>query len=480
MRDYAPHMERAAIYARLSRDPEGDKAAIARQVRDCRAYAQARGWTVAEEFKDRDVSAFRDVKRERYEAMLEAIKAGEIDGVLVWKLDRLVRSPREFERFWTVCEDAGATLASVNDPVDTSSELGMVVTRMLVGFARMESVNISTRTKSAQEDRARAGRHHGGGQRPYGWRRVKHDDGPTTLEIEPGEAEHIREAVARVLAGASMRSLAADWQARGIMSPSVERGHALEDGTRLEGPFRQSWSQTTLRSMLLSPRLTGKRIHRGEVVGEGQIPVIVDPAKHAELVALLTDPARNSGRRGQHYLLAGRIRCACGAPMLTHVLRNNYRRYRCVKGPTGGCGKVYIKAEPIEAYTTEAVLAALPSIAARPEKEAPPADLDQLASDEKNLERLALDYYTSKITRAEFFAARRALEERITAARGRLATRRGARVVDATVAERWPELSFDDRRAVLEAVLEAVVIHPASVRGRRAFEPERVSFAWRA
>jgi site-specific DNA recombinase len=463
MRDYDPRMERAAIYARLSRDPEGDKAAIARQVRDCRAYAQARGWTIAETFEDRDVSAFRDVERPRYEAMLDAIRVGEIDGILVWKLDRLVRSPREFERFWEVCEDAGATLASVNDPVDTSSELGMVVTRMLVGFARMESVNISTRTKSAQEERARAGRHHGGGQRPYGWRRIKHETGPMTIEVMAEEAEHIREAVERVLAGASMRSLAADWDARGILSPNG-----------------RAWSGGTLRSMLLSPRLAGQRTHNGEVVGTGEIPVIVDQAKHAELVALLTDPARNSGRRGQHYLLAGRIRCSCGAPMLTHVLRSGYRRYRCVKKPTGGCGKVYVKAEPIEAYVTEAVLAALPSIAARPTKEAPPADLDQLDRDQKNLERLALDYYTEKITRAEFFAARRALEERIKAARARLATRRGARVVDATVAERWPALSFDDRRAVLEAVLEAVVIHPASVRGRKAFEPERATFTWRA
>lgn len=456
-------MEHAAIYARLSRDPEGDKAAIARQLRDCRAYAQAKGWTVAQPFTDRDLSAFReDVERPEYEAMLEAIKAGDIDGVIVWKLDRLVRSPREFERFWKVCEDAGATLASVNDPVDTSSELGMVVTRMLVGFARMESVNISTRTKSAQADRADEGRHHGGGQRPYGWRRVKQADGPMAIEIEPEEAEHIREAVDAVLAGTSMRSLAAAWDERGIRSPNG-----------------RAWSGGTIRSMLLSPRLVGKRIHNGEVAGGGQMPVIVDPAKHAELVALLTDPSRSSGRRGQHYLLAGCIRCSCGAPMRTHVLRNNYRRYRCV-AETGGCGKVFAKAEPLEEYVTAAVLAALPAIVARARKEAPPADLDQLDRDEKNLERLALDYYTEKITRAEFFGTRRALEGRIKAARERLATRRGARVVDATVAERWPRMTFDERRTFVDAVLEAVVIRPASVRGRRAFEYERVSFVWKA
>lgn len=453
-------MERAAVYARLSRDPEGDKAAIARQLRDCRAYAEARDWTVAREFTDRDISAYSDVTRPSYEAMLEAIREGEVDGVIVWKLDRLVRSPREFERFWYACEKAGATLASVNDPVDTSSELGMIVVRMLVGFARLESVNISLRTKSGQEDRARSGRHHGGGQRPYGLRRVE-GDGAATLEVVPDEAEHIREAVERVLAGASMRSLAADWQARGILSPNGKH-----------------WSQATLRSMLLSPRLAGKRVHLGEVVGEGSIPVIVVPAKHAELVALLTDPSRFSGRHSRHYLLAGIIRCSCGAPMLTHVLRSGYRRYRCVKGPTGGCGHVYVKAEPVEDFVSQAVLEALPAIASRQAHEAPPADLDQLDRDEKSLERLAVDHYTQKISRAEFFAARRALEERIRLERNRLKTRRGARVVDAAVAARWPSLSFDDRCTLIQQVLEAVVVGPASVRGRKTFEVERVSFVW--
>jgi DNA invertase Pin-like site-specific DNA recombinase len=57
----------------------------------------------------------------------------------VWKLDRLVRRTREFERFWEICEKAGVRLASVNDTIDSSTPTGMVVVKILMAFAEMEA-----------------------------------------------------------------------------------------------------------------------------------------------------------------------------------------------------------------------------------------------------------------------------------------------------------------------------------------------------
>lgn len=48
----------AAIYARISSDPEGDRLGVTRQVDDCRAMAERRGWPVAEVYVDDDVSAY--------------------------------------------------------------------------------------------------------------------------------------------------------------------------------------------------------------------------------------------------------------------------------------------------------------------------------------------------------------------------------------------------------------------------------------
>ena len=48
---------RAAIYARISRDVTGEGLGVERQLADCRALASERGWAVAEEYVDNDISA---------------------------------------------------------------------------------------------------------------------------------------------------------------------------------------------------------------------------------------------------------------------------------------------------------------------------------------------------------------------------------------------------------------------------------------
>ena len=68
--------------------------------------------------------------------------------MVVWKLDRLVRRPSEFESFWEACEAAGVALVSATEPVDTSHELGLALVRILVTFASLESATISLRSKA--------------------------------------------------------------------------------------------------------------------------------------------------------------------------------------------------------------------------------------------------------------------------------------------------------------------------------------------
>jgi site-specific DNA recombinase len=69
-------------------------------------------------------------------------------------------------------------------------------------------------------------------------------------EIKPVEAEPIKEAAARVLGGESIRSIAVDFNDRGI--------RAVGDGR---------WALSTLRRVPVSPRIAGLREHKGEVVG---------------------------------------------------------------------------------------------------------------------------------------------------------------------------------------------------------------------
>src|SRR3954451_11732466 len=179
---------RIAIYTRLSHDSTGgEQTATSRQEKACRAFAEMRGWDVVEVFEDVDLSAYqRTVVRPAYEQMLELIGEKQIDGVLVWKLDRLVRRPSEFERLWTVCERVGAVIASATEPIDATTDLGLALVRMLVTFAQLEGATMGMRIKAKQRELAEAGAPPGG-PAPFGFKAGMN-------ELEPVEAALLREA----------------------------------------------------------------------------------------------------------------------------------------------------------------------------------------------------------------------------------------------------------------------------------------------
>jgi site-specific DNA recombinase len=79
----------------------------------------------------------------------------------------------------------------------------------------------------------------------------------------------------RVLSGESLRSIAMDWNERGVKT--------VVSGT---------WRGSIIRRVLMSPRIAGLKEHRGEIVGEAKWPAIIDRATHDRLVGLLGDESR--------------------------------------------------------------------------------------------------------------------------------------------------------------------------------------------
>ena len=108
----------AAIYARISHDPSGERLGVQRQEADCLEEAKRRGWSVAQVYVDDDISAFNPKKaRPEYQRLLTDIQLGSRDGVPIWRLDRLHRQPRELEEFIVLCDKHAVALATVTGDV---------------------------------------------------------------------------------------------------------------------------------------------------------------------------------------------------------------------------------------------------------------------------------------------------------------------------------------------------------------------------
>jgi site-specific DNA recombinase len=440
---------RFALYLRISKDPTGTSTAPARQEKECRALARERGIQIVEVFSDVDTSAYRDVARPEYERMLDAVAAGELDGVLVWKLDRLMRRVVEFSRFWQVASAHEVALISRSDTIDTTTPMGLAVVYLIVGLAEQESYNTSLRLKAKEREMAAAGRHKHAGRPAYGMR-------PGWTEAEPAEATIIREAAERLLAGESARSIIADLNDRGV--PSASGGQ---------------WRARSLTTLLRQARLFGKREHHGEIVADGDWPAILDERTGLRLRALLDRGTPTGERQGRKYLLSGLLRCQkCGARMTGTTTKRLGRKYLCPK-TNGGCGATTVQMEAADDAVSDMALYRLDSPALRRSLKArakgarsdDSAILVELGDLARRQDELAEIWASGELSRTSWLSAQQKLDERTEDL-----TRQLADVQHAAPAEllegaggrpRWERMSIDRRRAVLDAVLDRVVVHGA-------------------
>jgi site-specific DNA recombinase len=276
--------------------------------------------------------------------MVADLQAGVRDAVLVYNLDRLHRRPSELESFVELCEAVGVRdVATVAADIDLGNDDGLFMARIFAAFAAKESGRRSARVKRKLAANAEAGLPHDGALRPFGYER----DRVTVIE---DEAVLIRELVSRFTAGESLRSLAS-WL-------NQEEVATVAGGT---------WQTMVLRGLLRSPRIAGLREHRGEVIGLAAWPAIITTTDRDRVLARMATRAVTGKRTPRTYLLSGLLRCGkCGNRLYSQARHdrngNIKRRYVCLSGPDhGGCGKLTVVAEPVEAVITEAVLARLDS-----------------------------------------------------------------------------------------------------------------------
>jgi DNA invertase Pin-like site-specific DNA recombinase len=469
-------MVRAAIYARISYDPDERAVGVERQREDCLRLAASRGWTVVDEYIDNNVSASKYSRKARtqYLRLLDDIEAGRIDAVVIWMEDRLQRQVLELAEFLKVCDGAGVTrIASIGGEFDLSDPEQRTRLYIKAAMAEAEVEKLRRRVLRQRLQAAQNGEPHGGGRRGFGFAGA----GKNAITVEQVEQERalIRDLAARVLSGQSLNGVATDWRQREIHTPS--------------GNY---WSAQNLRQMLLSPSIAGYRTHHGTLIEGSWEPII--PREQWELLkALLEDPVRLNGKRGRPagYLLTGLMVCGtCGHRMVVDYSRRSggrrVRAYKCKHRPAyGGCGRVSRDAETIENLIVEALFVAVESDdfnrLASSHADDPTRELyELLAHDQGLLDRLA-DKVAEELITVEFAKRKRAeIENRMQETRSKLARLGSARAIAGiprNLRDEWPNYSMDRKRAILGAVLNKVTVHPQ--RSPTPFDPDLIDPDWK-
>jgi putative DNA-invertase from lambdoid prophage Rac len=149
-------MFRVGLYARVSTN---DQQTLPMQSRAMREYAVRRGWTIGMQVREIGSGAGR---REAREKLLQAARRREIDGVLVWRLDRWGRSVTDLLATLQELEHLGVGFVSLTEALDLTTPAGRAMAGLLAIFAEFEREILRERTKAglahARENGKRLGR----------------------------------------------------------------------------------------------------------------------------------------------------------------------------------------------------------------------------------------------------------------------------------------------------------------------------------
>jgi site-specific DNA recombinase len=453
-------MRQAAIYVRISSDPNGQRLGVTRQLADCRTKATAMGWKIHGVYEDNDVSASGKKPRPAYRRMLADLESGRINAVVVWDLDRLTRRPIEVEEFIDLADRRGVALASVGGDVDLATDNGRLFARIKGAVARAEVERKSVRQKSANAQRAASGRP-SGGRRPFGYE-------PGGMVVDDVEAAEVRKAASDLLAGGSLRGIVGNLNARGVR-------------TTAGGP----WHPTEMRRLLVNPRYAGLRAHRGEVVGPAAWPSILDEDTYRAVVAVLSDPRRHKAGPPRRYLLSGLARCSVCEGRVFGVTEKHKSAalYRCESR-----AHVSRRADDVDALVVKVMLQTLaaPDVAELLTDPSSGEEAQELRDEERGLrarlDGLAESFAAGEIDRGQLRAGTGRLRSRLEQVTADLAEMSRTPILTdllttTDVEATWSSMDLDRQRSVIDALV-TVKLHPPG-RGARTFDPRTVEFTWR-
>jgi site-specific DNA recombinase len=250
--------------------------------------------------------------------LMADIQAKRVDCIVVYKVDRLSRSIRDFAKIMEILEKHGATFVSVTQQFNTTTSLGRLTLNILLSFAQFEREIISERTRDKQVLARKRGKWTGG-HLPLGY---DLEDG--TLVVNEEEAARVRQVFEWYLEGHAVHGIVAKCEGLGWRN----KQWATKEGKTYGGhPMRKCHVYTILANPLYAARIRAA----DELVAASH-PRIVDENTFDLVQQKLKENTRNPG--GEHRLklealLRGLLYCSCcGSAMSPSYSSSKNRRYR--------------------------------------------------------------------------------------------------------------------------------------------------------
>ncbi len=276
------------IYPRVSTEDQSRFGfSLDEQEESLKRLCEWKGYKIYKVYREEGVSA-KSMNRPKFQEMIQDMKDGKINKILVYKLDRLTRSIQDLETICKLLEEYKCDLESECEEINTSTPTGVFFMRMTTILAQLEIERTSERTKFGLMGAAKKG--HFSGKAPIGYRKINKE-----LVIDEVESEVVKDIFKSYLNGLSVCTITKQLNEKNVLN--------------------RNWRTTTIDRMLSNYIYAGNYQHRKRIQNEETIlledvcPAIID--KHDfELVQKQKEKNLKNYTRKHTYVYMQKIVCS--------------------------------------------------------------------------------------------------------------------------------------------------------------------------
>lgn len=319
------------IYIRVSTEDQAkDGFSIHAQREKLTKYAEANDWGIYDYYVDDGISGKNLEDRSEVCRLINDVKEGKVNNILIYKLDRLTRSVRDLIYLIELFEKNSCTFNSQTEKIDTSNAVGRMFVKIIGIFAEFERENLAERVSFGYEQKTREG-NYTNTCGVYGYDYIV---GKQKLIVNEKEKEIVNRIFDLYIDGNSYFKIARLFNEEGI--PTKRGGH---------------WARSTIKSIINNPLYIGKVRYglqpknkdKSFTVDGKNIEYIIDNEKWELANNIITTRKKFCVRRypSENSYFFHTIKCGkCGGNISVRQQKQNgnlYITYKCYNAIRGLC-----------------------------------------------------------------------------------------------------------------------------------------------
>jgi site-specific DNA recombinase len=470
------------IWLRVSTDMQVEADSPEHHEKRARLYAEAKEWNVITVYRldaltGKSIMDYPETKR-----LLTDIKNGTITGIIFSKLARLARNARELLAISDYFREHNADLISLGEAIDTSSPAGRLFFTIIAAMAQWEREEIADRVAKSVPIRANMGKPLGG-QPSFGY---KWENNKYVINEE--------EAPARKLV---YELYAKERRIKAVAFELNNLGYRTRNGSKFTGTTIERLIRDTNAKGFRRANYTKSKGVNGawELKPESEwiiqpCPALVSEELWNECNAILSSKSKRRTQVGKRpvHLFAGYVYCSCGKKMYVFTSQVSYLCKPCKrKIPASDLEEIYLqqlKPFLLIDQDVESIHAKTDQMLDEKEQQLK-GYVNEVAKLKKKVQSYLDLYAEQALSKSDFTSNYAPLSEQITQLEERIPVLQAdidfikiqkihtdtIREESKGIHENWPNLSFDEKRSIIESITQHIIIDSDSIDISLSYQP---------